>query len=124
MPSKNPTKILLIDDEKEFCLAMREFLSDEGYEVCCATDVGKGIGKFRSFKPDLILLDIRMPKTDGVMALKTIREESDVPVIMLSAVGELKTTEQCLQMGAKGYMTKPINLDDLKMNISQPLHTN
>ena len=81
--------VLIVEDDKNIQELLQMYLEKEGYAVTVAGDGGQGLTKFRSIKPDLVLLDVMMPVMDGWAVCKTIRAESDIPVIMLTAKGEL-----------------------------------
>ncbi len=82
------TKLLIVDDDANICEALRLYFENEGYEVKTAPDGQEGISYFKVFEPDLVLLDIMMPKKDGWQVCREIREISSKPVIMVTAKGE------------------------------------
>ncbi len=109
MPKKNRTKILLIEDDP-FLLGMysQRFESD-GFEVCMASDGPKGFEIAKQCQPDLILLDILIPKMNGFDILKKIKQEEltkDIPVIILTNLSQKEEIEQGLAMGAEEYLIK------------------
>lgn len=117
------SKILIVDDEVEVCNALKEFLTEEQYTIEVAHDGEQALEKVESFKPHCILLDIRMPHLNGVEALKMIkRRKSDVAVIMVTAVSNIKMAEGCMRSGAYGYITKPVDLDYLLKEIQGALY--
>ena len=83
------TKILVIDDDANICEALKLYLENEGYEIKCAGDGADGINYFKMYEPDLVLLDIMLPKKDGWQVCREIREISSKPIIMLTAKGEV-----------------------------------
>ncbi len=112
------SKILVVDDESEVRSVLKEFLESEKYLVEVAGDGEEALIRLEEFKPHCILLDIKMPFLTGVEALKMIKlRDSDVEVIMATAVDNLKKVEECMQYGAYGYIHKPIDLDDLVKEI-------
>jgi DNA-binding response OmpR family regulator len=121
MSLKKGPKILVIDDEKEFCALLQEFFEDEGYSVEVSYDGEAGLEKARSFEPDIILLDIRMPHMNGIEALKKIKGFFSAPVICVSAITNSETVKECLNNGATAYIFKPIDLDDLKLETEAAL---
>lgn len=123
MPEINEKKILIIDDEKELCALLDEYFSEEGYLIDSAHDGQSGVEKVKTFKPDIILLDYRMPGWDGSKVLKMVREFSSSPIICVSAVTDQETIDECLRLGAISYMLKPINLDELSQAIRSKLNT-
>ncbi len=107
----NDQKILIVDDESDILELLKYNLSKEGYEVRTATDGIKGVEIAKSFNPDLIILDIMMPKQDGVETCRQIREIpelSNVFVIFLTARSEEYSEVAAFEMGADDYITKPI----------------
>ncbi len=122
MPALKTQKILLVDDEQELCEALGEYLVDEGYDICCAHNGEDAIRLFHSFHPDIVLLDVRMPKLDGLSALRNIRSESSIPVIMMTALGDRITAEECMNSGAQCYLVKPIDLVELDDKLCDALH--
>lgn len=108
-------RILVVDDEPEICNLLEEFLSQKGYAVATATSGGEGISKFQAVKPDMVLLDIRMPDMDGIKVLKHIRQSSPgTGTIMITAVKDSDTVKQALTMGVNDYIMKPIDLHYLE----------
>lgn len=110
-------KILVIEDEKNISDLLELYLEKEGYETMAAVDGVKGIEAFRSFHPDLVLLDIMLPIMDGWSVLKKIREDGKTPVIMLTAKGELADKIQGLEGGADDYVTKPFETREVVARI-------
>ena len=110
-------KILVVDDESNIVDILRFNLQREGYEVLAAYDGQEGLDKARSEGPDLILLDVMLPKMDGIAVCQRIRERSDVPIIMLTAKGEDMDKILGLEYGADDYMTKPFNILEVKARI-------
>jgi len=122
MPALKTHKMLLVDDERELCVALQEYLVEEGYEIRCAHDGEEAICQFHAFHPEVVLLDVRMPKMGGLAALQSIHKESSVPVIMMTALGDLETIEECMSSGAQCYMVKPIDLSELDDKLCEVLH--
>lgn len=100
-------RILVADDEKEIRELLRLYLEKEGYEVLEAADGSEAVRLVRQEKPDLAILDIMMPGTDGYRVLRNIREDNNLPVIMLSAKGSDSDKILGLDLGADDYITKP-----------------
>ena len=105
--------ILIIDDDVNICELVSLYLEKEGYEVFSANDGLRGIGKFETDKPDLIILDIMMPGMDGWEVCRTIKKVSSVPIIMLSAKGETFDKVLGLELGADDYIVKPFDAKEL-----------
>ncbi len=102
-------KILIVDDEKPLVIGLSASLKKEGYEVFAAYDGISGLDAVRSYKVDMVLLDIMLPGMDGITLLKKIRETSDIPVIMLTAKDDYADMVLGLELGADDYVTKPFN---------------
>ncbi len=106
-------KILIIDDDVQICDSLSKSLTHEGYDVMCANDGPEGVIAFRMYEPDLVLLDIMLPKKDGWQVCREIREHSSKPIIMISAKGETIDKILGLELGADDYMVKPIDSKEL-----------
>ena len=102
-------KILICDDEKDIVAALKIYLEAEGYETLCAFNGQEALEALRSHDVQLVLLDIMMPVMDGISAMARIREESNVPVILLTAKSEDTDKVLGLNVGADDYITKPFN---------------
>ena len=102
-------KILIVDDEKNIVDIIAFNLKKEGYTVITAADGEEGVQKAMEENPDLILLDIMMPKIDGYHVLQQIRKESNIPVIILSAKDADSEKILGLNLGADDYLAKPFN---------------
>ena len=105
-------KILLVDDSSTVLLMEKMILSKSPYELVTASDGQAGFDKAVSEKPDLILLDVVMPRMDGFEVCRRLRERDEmrgVPVIMVTTRGELNAVETGYQVGCTDYITKPIN---------------
>lgn len=111
------SKILVVDDEKMIVKGIRFSLLQDGFEVDCAYDGEEALNLARSTPYDMILLDVMLPKMDGLTVCQSIREFSDVPIIMLTARGEDMDKIMGLEYGADDYMTKPFNILELKARI-------
>lgn len=107
------TKILVVDDDVNICDLLRIYFENEGYEVKTANDGAEGVSFFKMYEPDLVLLDIMLPKKDGWQVCREIREKSSVPIIMLTAKGETNDKISGLEMGADDYVTKPFDVKEL-----------
>lgn len=114
-------KILIIDDEKEIRELIRDYLEVEGYQVSMAEDGEIGLEKFETFGPDLIVLDIMLPKVDGMEICKIVRAKSNLPILMLSAKKSDVDKVLGLGLGADDYMTKPFSLKELVARIKAQL---
>jgi two-component system KDP operon response regulator KdpE len=113
MPTDDSKLVLVVDDEPRMINFIRMNLELEGYRVIAATDGLDAVRKAREMLPDCILLDVMMPEMDGYETLKAIREESAVPVIMLTAKSEEADKVKGLDLGADDYITKPFSPREL-----------
>ena len=105
-----PRKVLIVEDDKHIGDLLRLYLEKEGMECQLVGDGLLGLEKFHQFQPDLILLDIMLPGMDGWSVCRKVRETSKVPIIMLTAKGELEDKVSGLEMGADDYITKPFEM--------------
>ena len=109
-------RILIIDDEREFCGSLKEWLEAENYEVAVAYDGKAGLERARKEKPGLILLDILMPQASGLEVLTQLRvhpETSCLPVVMLTAKSETIFILASQELKANDYLIKPFKLEEL-----------
>jgi len=109
--------ILLVDDDAELCGLLTEFLHREGFTVECAHDGPKGLEKALQPGVDLVVLDVMLPGMDGFDILKRLRQQSKVPVMMLTARGEDVDRIVGLDLGADDYLAKPFNPKELAARI-------
>jgi DNA-binding response OmpR family regulator len=109
--------ILVVDDQKEICELVRDYLELEGYHVTVAYDGESAIECYRNQKPDLIILDVMLPIIDGMEVCRTIRNESTVPILMLSARKSDVDKILGLGLGADDYITKPFSPGELMARV-------
>ena len=114
-------KILVVDDEPSITKLVSAYLKPEGYEVYTAADGNAGLKAARTFKPDLIILDVMLPGLDGIELLSRLRRESDVYVIMLTARTEETDKIVGLSVGADDYVTKPFSPRELVARVKAAL---
>ncbi|MBR3108992.1 MAG: response regulator transcription factor [Clostridia bacterium] len=114
-------RILLVDDEPLIIKGLRFTLEQEGYEILTASDGEEALEVFHSEPVDLVLLDVMLPKLDGIQVCQRIRETSNVPILMLTAKGEDMDKILGLEYGADDYMTKPFNILEVKARIKTVL---
>jgi DNA-binding response OmpR family regulator len=114
-------RILVVDDEERMVRFIRLNLEHDGFQVSEAFNGKEAIQKIRDVTPDLILLDVMMPDLDGFEVLETIREVSNVPVIMLTAKGEEDDRVRGLELGADDYVTKPFSPRELVSRVKAVL---
>jgi len=106
-------KVLVVDDEAHIVELARLYLTREGYEVEGVGDGTQALARFGKLKPDLVILDIMLPGTDGLSICKEIRKQSQVPIIMLTARDEVTDKVVGLEVGADDYLTKPFHPQEL-----------
>ncbi|KPK98891.1 MAG: hypothetical protein AMJ95_02110 [Omnitrophica WOR_2 bacterium SM23_72] len=113
-------KLLLVDDDKEIVETLKSRLIKEGYQVVVAFDGEEAIVKVKEENPDVILLDLMMPKLNGFEVLKHIREnfkDKWRPIIIISATGELDAVKKSYSMEADHYLSKPVSMDNILRGI-------
>jgi DNA-binding response OmpR family regulator len=115
------TKLLIVDDEPNICESLRLYLESEGYEVKIANDGVDGVSYFKMYEPDIVLLDIMMPRKDGWQVCREIREVSSRPIIMLTAKGEIFDKVLGLELGADDFIVKPFDMKELSARIKAVL---
>ena len=109
-----PKKILVVDDELEICAVLRAYFQKQGYEVVTSTDGGSAIALAAQERPQIIILDVKMPGISGVEVLRILREKRHpAKIIMLSAVKDDDVVKEALRLGADGYLAKPFHLDQV-----------
>ena len=114
-------KILVIDDDPNICEAIKLYLENDGYEVKTANDGDEGVKAFKAYDPDIVLLDIMMPKKDGWQTCREIREISGKPIIMVTAKGEVFDKVLGLELGADDFLVKPFDMKELSVRIKAVL---
>ena len=113
--------VLIVEDDRNIAELLQMYLEKEGYAVTVAFDGGAGLSKFRAIGPDLVLLDVMMPVMDGWQVCKAIRGESQTPIIMLTAKGEINDKVNGLRSGADDYITKPFEMREVLARIEAVL---
>ena len=114
-------KILIVDDDTNICELLRLYIEKEGFNVVIANDGATAVKMFREQQPDLMLLDIMLPKLDGWQVCREIRKISDKPIIMLTAKGETFDKVLGLELGADDYIVKPIDTTEVVARIKAVL---
>jgi DNA-binding response OmpR family regulator len=115
------TTILIIDDDEKLNRLLRDYLGDRGYHVLCATHPDDGLKKLKPDSPDLIILDVMLPGMNGFEVCKIIRRFSTVPILMLTARGEVMDKVVGLELGADDYLAKPFEPRELVARIQSIL---
>jgi len=111
-------RVLVVDDDPATVELLREFLSAKGYEVITAGDGAEGLRRVKEERPHLILLDVQMPKMDGLEVLRRLREiDKEVSVIMVTAANEEAIGRQAMELGAFDYIVKPLDLPYLEQSL-------
>jgi len=119
--SARTPKILLADDEESIQKLLTYPLKEEGYEVVSALDGQEALERFGEGRYDLVILDVMMPKVDGVEVCRRIRARSEVPIVILTAKGDEADKIEGLEVGADDYITKPFSLAEFKSRVKAAL---
>lgn len=115
-------KLLVVDDESEICDFLRGFFQERGYDVRTAQSGDEALQEIERDKPDVMLLDIKMPGKDGLEVLREVkRRKPDVRVIMVTALETSEKIEQAMRLGADNYITKPLSLDYLEQDVREKI---
>lgn len=117
----NTEKILIVDDDLNICELLRLYLTKEKYDVVIANDGISAVSMFQEERPSLVLLDIMLPKLDGWQVCREIRKFSEVPIIMLTAKGEVFDRVLGLELGADDYVVKPFDTKEVVARIKAVL---
>ncbi len=116
--AERAARVLVVDDDTYICEILNRFLSERGFDVQTAADGEEALKSVPAFEPDVVLLDIRMPKMDGIEALEKIVEgEFDCGVIMISGEADIDVAKNTLRMGAADFIYKPFDLDYLETSL-------
>jgi len=118
---KKHTCIMVVDDEQAILRMLNRTLEPEGYGVILADSGSSALALLEECRPDLVILDIMMPGLDGFQVLDLIRQRSNIPVIMLTARGEVTTLRYALSLGADDYVRKPFGTRELLARIRAKL---
>ncbi|MBI4641864.1 MAG: response regulator [Candidatus Tectomicrobia bacterium] len=112
------TKILVVDDEQAICELLFEFLTMKGYEAITATSGEEAIAKVKAERPQLVILDIKMPGMDGLEVLREVKVfDPKIAVIMATAMIDEEVGQEALRRGADDYITKPLNFNYLELSL-------
>jgi DNA-binding response OmpR family regulator len=121
MLENRPRRILLVDDDTSLLVVLAEQLRDDGYEVATARDGQEALRRLEAGWPDLILLDLMMPRVDGLALARQIKAEADLPIIVLSAIDTADSKARLLDEVAEDYVTKPYHYPELRARIQRVL---
>ena len=117
-----PTTVLVVDDEDGIRQALDRFLTRLGYRVLQASSAAEALDRQAAGQPQVMLSDIRMPNMSGVeLVPKALAADSDLAIIMLTAIDEPRTAIECLKLGAYDYLIKPVDLDELELSLQGAL---
>ena len=110
-------RILLVDDDANIRRVLETRLTMFGYDVATASDGEEALALFQTVQPELVVLDVMMPKMDGYGVIQALRQQSEVPIVLLSACAEVKDRILGLELGADDYITKPFSPKELEARI-------
>ncbi|MFW6267132.1 MAG: response regulator transcription factor [Halanaerobium sp.] len=120
------SKILVVDDEKNIRLVVGKSLEKAGFDVYYAVDGIQAVEKANDLNPDLVLLDLRLPKMNGFLVLEALKSDTsteDIPVIILSALSEEDDVQKVISLGAEDFLVKPISQSDLLAAVEAKIKT-
>jgi DNA-binding response OmpR family regulator len=121
MTSDQAGRVLVVDDDETVRDVVRRYLEVAGFTVDMAGDGAEGLAKFGAHEPDLVVLDVMMPGINGLEVCKRLRQVSQVPIVMLTALGEEENRIAGLQLGADDYVTKPFSPKELALRVASVL---
>ncbi|MBQ5851398.1 MAG: response regulator [Lachnospiraceae bacterium] len=112
--------VLIVDDSKMSRKVLRDILEKQGYQIVGeAVDGVEGVNEYNRLKPDIVTMDVTMPNMDGILALsKIIENDPNAKVVMISAAGQQKRIIEAIKIGAKKFITKPFDQEDIIKNLS------
>ena len=117
-------KLLVVDDEGEICDFLKSFFEERDYAVTTANSGEQALERVKEGKPQVVLLDIKMPGMDGVQTLREIKAKyPKVKVIMVTAIETRDKIEECLRLGADNYITKPLSLEYLENDVKEKIES-
>ena len=117
-------KLLVVDDEGEICEFLKSFFEERSYHVVVANSGEQALERVKHEKPQVVLLDIKMPGMDGVQTLREIKTKyPKTKVIMVTAIETRDKIEECLRLGADNYITKPLSLEYLENDVKEKIES-
>jgi two-component system KDP operon response regulator KdpE len=119
--SETKKNILVVDDEPQITRVLKTTLSSQGYGVRTSSDGEEALLEMKSWSPDLLITDLRMPRMDGLELCRRVRAESRIPIIVLSVKGEEPIKVEALDAGADDYITKPFSVNELLARVRAAL---
>lgn len=120
-----PIRIVYVEDDPDIRVPISQILTILGYEVRCAENGKQGLEAVESWRPDIILMDLRMPVMDGPTAIRALRsnlDTADIPIFVLSAYSDAKTRDLCKQIGVNRFLAKPIDVEKVDAAIKETLN--
>lgn len=115
-------KLLIVDDDQEICTYLKDFFTKRGCSVIISFDGEDGLASFKKHKPGIVLLDVKMPKLNGLEVLKAIKDiDKQALVVMFTVVGDDLTQKQAQELGADGFIKKPFNMEELEGTVGRML---
>ena len=114
-------KMLVVDDDTKICDLLKRYFENEGYSVKTANNGADGVDFFKAYDPDIVLLDIMLPKKDGWQVCREIRESSSKPIIMITAKDEIFDKVLGLELGADDFVVKPFDMKELSARVKAVL---
>ncbi|MCX6340127.1 MAG: response regulator [Candidatus Aureabacteria bacterium] len=115
-------KILIVDDKVDSCDVLRDILTDDGYDTSASLSSRSALARIKKKKPDLVLLDIKMPGMDGIELLKRVKQrDKKIAVVMITAHADVDTAREAMKLGAFDYITKPYDMDLIKAVVREAL---
>lgn len=121
MDEHRPQRILLVDDDTSLLVVLAEQLSDDGYEVATARDGQEAMRRLEAGWPDLIILDLMMPRVDGLALARQVKADADLPIIVLSAIDTADSKAKLLDEVAEDYVSKPYHYPELRARVQRVL---
>ena len=115
------TKMLIVDDDANICDLLKHYFENDGYSVKTASNGADGVSFFKLYDPDIVLLDIMLPKKDGWQVCREIREMSSKPIIMITAKDEVFDKVLGLELGADDFVVKPFDMKELSARVKAVL---
>jgi DNA-binding NtrC family response regulator len=121
----NPTKVLIVDDDPDIRHFFQKILTEMGYEVSTASGARESLTRIKRDPPDVLFLDIKMPKMDGLECLRRVRKiKRKLPIVMITGYEDLNSAQEAMRLGADEYVSKPFDLEEIRRLISELIGAN